>query len=1179
MALGLAAALMISPFVTGASLAAEQEKEERVYTQLERLNLQPQKFQTSELTKEQGDQFSENQLVIKYSSPLSTSEHRKAGGKLVKRFATLGYDVIEVQGNKKIGTVVNGYAQLAKVTSIARSAYGKTLAVDPKINDMYHIKTLNLSKAQKLAGKNKVKVAVIDTGLDAKHPELKNRLTANININDPMKKGSPDIHGTHVAGIIAGEKNNGIGGFGVAPNSQIVSIDVSNRSFFITDYIVAEGILEAIRQKVKVINMSLGFYYPSPILKDAVKKAIDSGITVVAAAGNDGASVLNYPASFEDVISVGATDSQNKLAFFSTYGASVDVVAPGHNVYAPVYDVDKGSSFTKMSGTSMASPVVAGAVSLLLSKYPNLTPYQVNYMVTETAKDLGEKGYDLKYGFGLIDPVKLLSFDPKKIPANSMVKEEKILEKANKLGTFENKEIIGKIYKLNQADLYSVTMDKGEYVQATLSGVDNYDMKFKLLFFEDGKLTKSVEVNDVRESVKEGALFQAPADGTLVVSVKDSFGKYGEAGEYIYKLSLEKGKEFLDEEQSMENPVAIAALPYQSPKHFFKDELSLLEESLPEEEESTRDNSLMEQNSTRELEEPTSEIEEGKEEPGDEEDGFRGIPGDSDFFRFIVPGSQDGGLKAVKINLSGVSGIDSSLVLYAVEKMNGQELTYEMERVSFKGYGKGEELIFNAVPGHEYLLEVTNKPYIDEFMLMLGDFEINYERNYSSLQPYFVSIEAASLPNDEDGIPLGNGFESPEKALVEGDYEQYFQNKKAIQEEIDNKSNPTFNERVQQIKDAAISIDESEKKEGYIQTYGDEDWFAFTPTHSSTFEVNIDKSYPVAMSILKFDKDMEDFTFLYSNSQFLSFDEISNETNFHVGLQANETYYFVVTDPMYRPGFKPYRFSIKSKVQNTADSFESNDSFDTASKISTKAVYGNYAGVRDIDMFYFKPGKKGVYTAKVTPGEFPKNFKNVPVRLQSQIDPVMVIVEDKNGNGKLDKEEEGNQIYVDFTSFNEEERTGFRTEKGSGYFIITFDYFGVNSSLNPYVLKIDETNRKDEDQGSTVKNNIPSKPLVFGKDKKAKGYINRTTNQGDSDYYKFNLPQSKKVKITLEVPTDIDGILTIYSSKGNYVMALDNYAKGDNEIHEISLSKGTYYIKVEDVFGNASTDPYTLKVQ
>src|SRR3954447_18696716 len=121
---------------------------------------------------------------------------------------------------------------------------------------------------------------------------------------------------------------------------------------------------------------------------------------MVAAAGNEGADMAQFPASYEGVISVGAVDKAKSLTEYSSYGVSTDLVAPGDNIYAPTYGLEKKSTFEVLSGTSMSAPMVTGTVSLLLSKYPDLKAAQVEYILKKTATDLGAKGFDAKYGYG-----------------------------------------------------------------------------------------------------------------------------------------------------------------------------------------------------------------------------------------------------------------------------------------------------------------------------------------------------------------------------------------------------------------------------------------------------------------------------------------------------------------------------------------------------------------------------------------------------------------------------------------------------------------------------------------------------------------------------------------------------------------------------------------------------------
>ena len=125
------------------------------------------------------------------------------------------------------------YQKLGHVVSVTPSIQYKTFTTqDPKSSQQYFIKQLNLEKSQALAGNTPITVAVIDQGVDTKHPDLKGRLLPSYNAVNPMNQGSPDFHGTHVAGIIAANKNNGIGGYGVNPNAKILPIDVFDRQYF-----------------------------------------------------------------------------------------------------------------------------------------------------------------------------------------------------------------------------------------------------------------------------------------------------------------------------------------------------------------------------------------------------------------------------------------------------------------------------------------------------------------------------------------------------------------------------------------------------------------------------------------------------------------------------------------------------------------------------------------------------------------------------------------------------------------------------------------------------------------------------------------------------------------------------------------------------------------------------------
>jgi hypothetical protein len=1202
----LSTGLTLSMLLTGIAPAAPEAAMESHVSKakdyegiLKRYNLNLDgKAKVQQIKKDDKEElFSPDKLIIKYKQPLSAAEHKKAGTKLIHRVSSLNYDIVQVTGKTKLEEAAKAYASMHNVLSISRSANIKRLGIpDLKASEMYHLKTLNVDKALTLAGKHAVRVAVIDTGIDAKHPELKNKIVANINVMNPMQKGAPDVHGTHVAGIIGAEKNNGLGGYGVNPNVKLISIDVFNRSFFTSDYIVAEGIMEAIEQKAQVINMSLGGAYSSPILEEAVKKALDANITIVAAAGNSGSDTLEYPASYEGVISVGASNDKNELAFFSNYGTAVDVVAPGEGIYSPVFDIDKKSSFMKLDGTSMASPMVAGTAALILSKNPKLTPYQIQYILTKTAKDLGEKGYDLKYGHGLVDPVAALQFNPKQIPANPAIPDKDVLKKAVKVDVISTVVKSGKITRVNQTNWYQLKVKEGEWIQTKLKGAKLFDYKYELLFYPEGqeKPSQRFTVNDVGANQEEGNLFRATVAGTLAIGVKDASGNYNENGRSTYTLTVEKGTGLLDDGNTEQTPIKIESLPYQSDEKqspfYFTNEL----EVVPGEGEEPVDGELPEEDPNEEpVEDPNDEPME--EEPAAEdpaepsEDMPIVLPGDSDYFRFTVPAEESVAYKTVKTSVSNVPGINSTLNVFMIESMKDEESGATIEEkilidsVDENGFGAGETLTIQAIPGKEYLLEVTNKPFFHPFMFLFEEPVIDLTRSYTSHIPYTVSIDTKTLPADEDGYPMME--ETPEEALKKGDIDTYLNKKENLQKKLLDPSMIFFgrDDWTQRILDSALPYKNGNQVTGYFQYSGDEDWYAFRPSKKAIYEfvfmANHEHEIPV-IEIYTYDAKTKQLNWLGTNEWGLLGDSSLQKT-YRVGLKNNQTYYINVRHKNYRASFYGYSFTSKVLVDNVMDTFENNDEFEQAKSIAFQPIQGNFASIGDVDIYYFKSDKDGLFGFALQLLNVPSKYQKLPKDMQFPIDPYILVIEDTNGNKQLDKGEEGRYVLTDRGWFNDEERGSFKAKKGKGYFLLTGNYYSFDTSLMPYQLTIVNTNRKDEDHGSVIKNNVPSKPIALKKEKNGfvgTGWLN-VSNKGDVDVYKLKLDKNQKVKIKLDVPADIDGVVTLYEAKGKQLVKADQYGTGDAEYFVANLKKGTYFIKVEDVNGNASISPYKLTIQ
>lgn len=238
---------------------------------------------------------------------------------------------------------------------------------------------------------NGVKVAVLDTGVDSNHEDISSTLTKNFT----NTRSADDLygHGTHVSGTIAA-RDNGFGVTGACPECLIISGKVLNDKGSGAASWVANGIIWATDNGAKVINMSLGFYTPSATLESAVNYAWNKGVVIVAAAGNDASNIKLYPAAYQNVIAVAATNNKDERASFSTYGADwVDIAAPGENIYATFPNhkfaierlYGRSKNYDIASGTSMASPIVAATAALVWSKYPSFTNTQIRSQIESTA--------------------------------------------------------------------------------------------------------------------------------------------------------------------------------------------------------------------------------------------------------------------------------------------------------------------------------------------------------------------------------------------------------------------------------------------------------------------------------------------------------------------------------------------------------------------------------------------------------------------------------------------------------------------------------------------------------------------------------------------------------------------------------------------------------------------------
>ncbi|MCA0987128.1 S8 family peptidase [Guptibacillus algicola] len=314
-------------------------------------------------------QVAPQELIVHFNESVNSTYAKeivkKAGGNVIE--TTDDFFVVKVNGNSAQAIKAlekNPNVDYAEENSMFHVSYTPN---DPFFSsEQYAPQKVKAPAAWDVSqSSSSVKIAVIDTGVDYNHPDLSGKVIKGYdfadNDNDPMDE---HYHGTHVAGIAGANTNNGIGIAGLAPNASILAVRVLDESGSGSLDDVAQGIRYSADQGAQVINLSLGGILGSQTLKDAVNYAWNKGSVVVAAAGNESSPKPSYPAYYSNAIAVAATDQNDTIAYYSNYGTWVDIAAPGSSVYSTM----PGNSYDNLSGTSMASPVVAGVAGLLASQ-------------------------------------------------------------------------------------------------------------------------------------------------------------------------------------------------------------------------------------------------------------------------------------------------------------------------------------------------------------------------------------------------------------------------------------------------------------------------------------------------------------------------------------------------------------------------------------------------------------------------------------------------------------------------------------------------------------------------------------------------------------------------------------------------------------------------------------------
>ncbi|NOZ73638.1 MAG: S8 family serine peptidase [Chloroflexi bacterium] len=373
------------------------------------------------------------------ASPAYTASH--VPGTLLNTIPQLNLARYRIRGD-----MAQALARLNQNPAIAFAEPNYLLTPDFDPNDPYYqnyaandaahnggyLNRIHIAQAWDITrGNPAIIVAVIDSGIDLNHEDLKDALWTNPaeiadnGIDDDHNGLVDDVygwnfaadnnnvddwlgHGSHVAGIIAARINNAKGIAGIAPKTRLMALGVFTPPGFGTFADEIKAILYAVDQGAKVINLSLGGTAYSRGEQVAIEYAVQHGVVVVAAAGNNGREIYHWPAAQDASIAVAATTATDTLASFSNRGDYVDVAAPG----VMIWSLRMGGGYRTMSGTSMATPHVSGLAALILARNPTLTPLEIRTIIQNTATDLGAPGKDTAFGYGRIDAYAALQATP-----------------------------------------------------------------------------------------------------------------------------------------------------------------------------------------------------------------------------------------------------------------------------------------------------------------------------------------------------------------------------------------------------------------------------------------------------------------------------------------------------------------------------------------------------------------------------------------------------------------------------------------------------------------------------------------------------------------------------------------------------------------------------------------------
>ncbi|QKS47987.1 S8 family serine peptidase (plasmid) [Paenibacillus cellulosilyticus] len=337
-----------------------------------------------------------------------------AGTRVISRQTEMATDIVVPEGGGD-GSIAQwltelraddrvAYVQPNDRVHVLSSAQTHVEANDPYLSRQTYLDLIGAKKAwNTVHDQTDITIALVDTGVDFSHPDLKGSLLGGVNLLDPKLPPQDDNgHGTNVAGVLAATGNNKAGIAGILWRARIMPIKALDEDGAGDESKLGEGILYAVNKGAAIVVLSVGLYRFSTYMRDIVQYAESKGVLLVAATGNDGEQLgskvaIEYPAAYPTVLAVGGVKPNGQPEPRSNSGPEIDIAAPWN-----VFTTALGGGYKEEEGTSMAAPQAAAAAALVLRVHPNFKPYEVRELLRQTAKDIGQPGVDEETGYGLL---------------------------------------------------------------------------------------------------------------------------------------------------------------------------------------------------------------------------------------------------------------------------------------------------------------------------------------------------------------------------------------------------------------------------------------------------------------------------------------------------------------------------------------------------------------------------------------------------------------------------------------------------------------------------------------------------------------------------------------------------------------------------------------------------------